>query len=112
MADSQAGERGRPTANRETSRPASRITRKDCMKTDVRTLIVALTTERDALTRAIAALQAIGSTPQPVTPPRPMRPMRRAARSRYRIDPDTKLALYSAMAAAENRSEMARSLSK
>jgi hypothetical protein len=75
---------------------------------DVQTLIGALTTERDALDRAIVALKAIGRTAQrdamtsrATSHPRPVRDV---------IDSRTKAEVAERMAHATHKSDMARKL--
>lgn len=82
------------------------------MRNDVQTLIAALTTDRDSLTRAIESLQQISSLVETTpTPDRHRAPMKKAKRLVYLAAP-IKAAIIARMALATNQSETARELSQ
>jgi len=85
---------------------------------DVKTLIASLTAERNAIDRAIAGLQQMSeirshaavATPKAKRQQGHREPWKR--KPRIRLDDATKARIVERMAAAENRSEMARELSQ
>lgn len=74
------------------------------MRTDVKALIAALTSERNAIDRAIGSLRGISPEPEPaprVAAPKTVRKVRKRPRAGFAIAPEKRAHIVSVMAAAK-----------
>lgn len=79
------------------------------MRTDVKTLIAALTTERDSIDRAISGLKALSPAAQADATPNAVKHTRR---TRMRISDETKREIVAAMITSTNKAQTARKWAK
>lgn len=80
------------------------------MRADVKALIGTLTMERNALNRAIAALEATGTTDRAATEAR--QPVTRRRRTRSVISNEVKASISGLMSTADNKWRTAQSLGR
>lgn len=82
--------------------------------TDVKLLISALTTERNAIDRAISGLQQMSEIRASKTTPKPERVQRAPSKQKHRmkLSADVKAQIVARMASASHRSRMAETLAK